>query len=335
MRKHQLAHGLGNVFGVNAHGVRSGPEFELLLFRRLRLRARNEAVLQHAINDVLLPGTGPFRVTDRVVGARRLWQTGKHCGFRDRDFLERLVEIGFTGGRESVGSLSQENLVHIDLKNLVLGQQVLQLEGQENLVNLAGVGFFGREIHVARHLHCDGGGALAFEIAQVGQGGTQHAFVVHPAVFVEPCVFNCQNGIGHHFRNVFEARQVAALLPKLANQDAFRGKYAQRQDRTVIRQVRNIGQIRERYGQGNRHNHGDRQCAGQRQAKHPVNGAQDYRRWAWASARRFWHVGGSVGCWISMHRIFVRSRHHYKNAWPIKTGRASIALLMVSPALSD
>jgi hypothetical protein len=46
---------------------------------------------------------------------------------------------------------------------------VLQLEGQQDFVDLAGVGLLGREVDIARHLHGDGGGALALDPAQVGQ----------------------------------------------------------------------------------------------------------------------------------------------------------------------
>ena len=155
LREHQLAHGFRDVFGMHALGIRPSLELELFIAGLSCLAGRDEAVFLHPVQDVQLPGTGPLGVADRVVRARRLGQAGQHRGLGDRDVLQRLVEVGFARGRETIGALPQEDLVHVDFQDLVLGEQMLHLEGQEHLVDLARVGLLRRQVDIACHLHRD------------------------------------------------------------------------------------------------------------------------------------------------------------------------------------
>ena len=118
-------------------------DLEGFFFGSNGLLGGDEPVVLHALDDVELPGARPLRVADRVVGRRCLGQAGQHGGFGNADILERLAEIGFRSGGKTIRPVAQKNLVHVDLKDLVLGQQMLELEGQQDLVNLAGVAFFG------------------------------------------------------------------------------------------------------------------------------------------------------------------------------------------------
>ena len=91
---------------------------------------------------------------------------------------------------------------------------MFQLEGQQNFVKFAGEGFFGRQIHIARHLHGDGGGPLAFGAAHIGQARANHPQIVHAAVLVKARVFNGQHRVNHHVGNVVDGGQRAALFTK-------------------------------------------------------------------------------------------------------------------------
>ena len=311
---HQLANRLGYVLRMDAHRVRAGFQFQRLLLCGLCLCHCNESVFLHAVDDVQLSATRPFRVANRVVGTRRFGQAGQHGGLRDRDVPERFVEISFAGRRKTISALAQENLVHVDLEDLVFGQQMLKFERQQNLVDLARIGLFGRQVDVARDLHGDGRTTLAAHVAQVGQRGPYHALVVDPAVFIEPRVFTCQHGIGHDLGYVFEACQVAALFTELAQQHTFGRKHTQRKNWTVVGQVGDIGQIRERHRQRNPDNDPHRHRASEQQPHRPKDYPQRHRE---CGVPTTWGTrGGGVafGRLNSGHRVLVRPRQHCKNA---------------------
>ena len=102
--------------------------------------------------------------------------------------------------------MAQKNLVHVDLKNLVLGQHVLKFEGQQNFVNLAGVALLCRQVSIARDLHGDGRRTLTFRAADVGQAGANHAQVIDATVLKKARILNRQNGVFHDLRDVLDGR---------------------------------------------------------------------------------------------------------------------------------
>ena len=62
-------------------------------------------------------------------------QARQHRRFGDGDVLQRLAEQGLARPR-SHRPVAQEDLVHVDLEDLVLGQQVLQLEREQTSYSL-------------------------------------------------------------------------------------------------------------------------------------------------------------------------------------------------------
>ena len=125
-----------------AHG--RGFDMQHFAFGCIGLGRGNKAVVQHALNDVLLADARALGVFDRVKGRRRLGQAGQHGGFGHRDVLERLAKIGLAGGGKTIGPVAQINLVHVDFQNLVFAQVVFELERQQHLVNLACKRLLGR-----------------------------------------------------------------------------------------------------------------------------------------------------------------------------------------------
>src|SRR5690606_21043709 len=174
--------------------------------------------------------------------------------------------IGLRGGSEPVSPLAKENLVHVNLKNLFLGQHVLELERRQDLVNFSGVALFRRQIHIARHLHGDGRGALALGAPQVGQRGTQHAPVVHAVVLEKTRIFDGQDRIFHHLWNVLEWEQISALFAKLTDQLAIGCQNPQRELGTVVGQTSYVWQVGVRNRQGNAHGTQNSQNTGERKA---------------------------------------------------------------------
>ena len=66
-------------------------------------------------------------------------QHGRLC---NRDVFQGFAKVGLGRGGKAVRPVAEKNLVHVDFKNLILGQQMFKLEGQQNFVNFAGVTFF-------------------------------------------------------------------------------------------------------------------------------------------------------------------------------------------------
>ena len=137
--EHQLAHRLRHVFSMHLEVVVVELDDEVLGAGLISLCCRDEAAFHHAVDDVLLPDAGPLGVADRVVGGGRLGQSGQHGSLGNRDVFQCFVKVSFGRRCKTVGPVSQKNLVHVNFQNLVFGQQVLQLEGQQNLVDFAHV----------------------------------------------------------------------------------------------------------------------------------------------------------------------------------------------------
>ena len=275
----QLTYRLSNVFRMyrQFHVMSITQRFGLGL---LMLLGRDEAVLQHPVDDVLLADLGPARVGNRVVGRRRLWQAGQHGRFGHRDVLQGLAEVGFAGRREAIGTLAKEDLVHVELQDLVLAQQGLDLERQQDLVDLAGEGLLGGKVEVARDLHRDGRCPLAAGLAEVGQPGADHAEIVDTAVLIEARVLDRKDGLLHDLWGFPDRDELAALLAELADQRPVGRIDPHRQLGTVVHQAADFRQVGVGHGQGNgrEDQHGEYSCHRQPRRTHqPLHHPADPR----------------------------------------------------------
>ena len=275
--------------------------------RFLGLVGGDEAVVEHALDDVLLALGGPLRIDDGVVGRRRLGQAGQHGGFGHRHLAQRLAEVDLAGGGKAVGPLPQVDLVHVQLQDLVLAELPLDLQRQQDLVDLAGEGLFGGQVEVARHLHGDGGGALALGLIELGHAGAQHAQVVHAAVLVEARVFDGQHRVLHHLGHLGDGHEVAALFAVLAQQHVVAGVDAHRQLGPIVGQAADLGQVgvghRQRDGQQHRHRDG----AGRHDAEQPRGDAAERR--SPAGTRRRGRRGGAGRAGRRRRRLAVGLGH--------------------------
>ena len=193
------------------------------------------AEIAHASEHVVLAHGGARRIDDRVVGRRRDGKTRERGGLADRDLVERAAEVGSCGALEAVGALTQIDLVHVDLEDLVLRKRFFDLEGHRDLVELAGVGALGREEEVAGNLLRDGRAALAAAAGQhVGECGADDAGDLDAGVFVEAVVLGGENGVLDVVGHFGEAHEVAALLPELADELAVGAPDAKRHARTIV-----------------------------------------------------------------------------------------------------
>ncbi|EPZ87359.1 hypothetical protein BURCENK562V_C1174 [Burkholderia cenocepacia K56-2Valvano] len=247
---HHLPHHLGDVLAVHRVLVARRAHVDLFLDRFVVLRLRDVADVEHALQDVFLTHLRALRIDDRVIGGRRLRQPREHRRFRERDVLQVLAEVHARRGRETVRSLAEIDLVHVQLEDLVLRQGLLDLVREQHFVDLARVGLLARQEEVARDLHRDRARALArAAVHQVGHARAQDADEIDAAVLVEAVVLDREHGLLHHVGNILEAHEAAALLAELADQHVVGGEHAQRHLRLVVRQRVERRQLRRHHDQ--------------------------------------------------------------------------------------
>ena len=166
---------------------------------------------------------GALGIGDGVVERGCFGQAGKHRDLAKRQLVERLAEVRLRGRAETIGALAKVNLVDVELEDLLLVQAVLDLEGEERLVQLAGERLLRGKKEITRHLHGDGARALApAAIDEIGVGGTQHADVIDPRMLVEALVLGGDDGVLQLRRDVGDRDDRAALFAELTNQRAVR-----------------------------------------------------------------------------------------------------------------
>ena len=73
----------------------------------------------------------------RVVLRRRLHQAGDQRRFGHVEVARVLVEVALRGGLDAVALVPVVDLVQVHLQDLVLGELLVQLIGQDDLARLA------------------------------------------------------------------------------------------------------------------------------------------------------------------------------------------------------
>ncbi|CAB3641830.1 hypothetical protein LMG26685_02008 [Achromobacter mucicolens] len=251
---HQLAGQLGRIVAMHREAARAAAvraaDREALLQGLFGLLRRQVAQRLHAAQHVMLADFRAREVGDGVKARGRLGNAGQHGGFGRRDFRQRLAEVRAGGGRKPIGAMTQIDLVHVELEDLVLGELGFNLERQQQFIELARVGLLRRQIEVARNLHRDRAAALGLgALDDVGQHGACNAHPVDAAVAVETVVLGRQHGLAHYRGDLVETQHVAVLFAVLADQDLVRGVDAQRHARPVVGHRVQVGQAGPRQGQ--------------------------------------------------------------------------------------
>src|SRR5690606_8094547 len=123
---------LGEILGGEQVGAAApGRHAERAGLGFFRLFGRDVAVLVHLVYHPVAALDRTFGVAEwMIVGwpARERRQVG---GFRYRQFVDRLVEIGERRPRDAVGAESEEDLVEVEFQDAVLGIGPLDPERQQ------------------------------------------------------------------------------------------------------------------------------------------------------------------------------------------------------------
>ena len=209
----------------------------------------NVLQLVHAAQHIVFAHRRALGIDDGVVSRRRHGKTCDRSGFANGELVEFLAEVDLRGRGKAVGTLTEIDLVEIDLENLVLGEMALDLVGHGHFIELARVRALGTQKEVTGHLHGDGRAALTSASREnVGERSAGNAHEFDAGVLVKTVVFGRENGIANKARNFVEAHEVAALLAVFADQGAVGAPDAQRNLGLIFRQRINGRQLGVHHG---------------------------------------------------------------------------------------
>ena len=138
-------------------------------------------------------------MAEGIEAAGTLNDAGEQRAFRQVELANIFAEVGLGGFAEAIdgeaAALAEGDLVGVHLEDLLLGEAMLELEGDDDFDDLALDALFRGEEEAARQLHGEGGSALAVvSVAEVVDDGADETDVVDAAVLEEVAVFNGGDG---------------------------------------------------------------------------------------------------------------------------------------------
>ena len=180
-------------------------------------RVRYVLLLGHAVEHVVAPDQHPLGAVDGGEPARVLGQAGHERGLGQRQVARRLAEEELARGFHPVVSVAEVDLVAVEREDLLLREVLLELEGQDHLLDLPLVGLLRGQEEQPRELHGEGRRALALAArAVVRDGGAGDAPGVHPHVLPEIRVLHRHHRVAQHGRDVLEGHHHPPLDRELA-----------------------------------------------------------------------------------------------------------------------
>ena len=139
-----LTRHFGDIFGTNLRFAMAWAQFQGFFDCGSELFCTDVVKILHASQDILLPQGGTLGVAHRVDARRRLGQSGQHCSLGDAQILHCLTIVRLSRLGKAIGTLAEEYLIHVDLKNLVFAHIGLNLESQQHFVYFSGQCTFAR-----------------------------------------------------------------------------------------------------------------------------------------------------------------------------------------------
>ena len=144
---------------------------------------------------------GTVRVTGRRQPRRRLDETGKHRCFGQRQLPRRFSEVALCGAFHAVGAGAEIDTVEIKLKDLRLGEFVLEPEREHHFLRLARDRALLRQEQILGELLGDGRSALRGAATQdVGDHGAQDSQRVDAVMGIEAAILDGDERLGHVIR---------------------------------------------------------------------------------------------------------------------------------------
>ncbi len=173
------------------------------------------AGLDHGVEDDVAALEGTLGMAVGVEAAGALDHAGEQGELGEIELAEVFAEVGLGGLAEAVdgegATLAEADLVGVHLEDLLLGEAALEMEGDEDLDELALEAALGREKDAARELHGEGGAAAreAAVAAEIVPGPAEHGVEVDAAVLEEAAVFDGGDGLHELVGDLVEGDEAA------------------------------------------------------------------------------------------------------------------------------
>ena len=211
------------------------------------LAPRDVALLLHARDHPVAPRNGAVMEAVGMVVVGALGKGREIGGFRDGQFVQRLVEIIEGGGGHTVGADAEINLVQIEFENLILRERLFEADRDQRLAELAVEGDVGGEQEILGDLLGDGGGANETTVAQhiddVVVDGAHDAHRIDAAMGIEILVLGREERGDNARRNGGNRHVEAPLARELANKLTVAGMDTGHDGRFVIGKPGVVGKI--------------------------------------------------------------------------------------------
>ncbi len=176
--------------------------------RRLRARCGrriDRAEIDHRLEDDVAPRDCAIEVDRRRIGRWTLNQPGQQRRFGHLQIRGRLAEIAPRGGLYAVQAVAEIHLVQIHLENLFLGVEILQIGGENRLLQLSPVRLVAVEEREPGQLLRDRARALrAAPLAKIAKRGAADADRINPAVIVEALILDREHRVDQVRRHPVE-----------------------------------------------------------------------------------------------------------------------------------
>ncbi len=135
----------------------------------------------------------------------------------EREVLHVLAEVVLRGLLHAVASVSEVDVVQVEVEDLVLAQLLLEAPREDELLDLARQRPLGREQEQLHDLLCDGARALGRPtLGEVAEHRANDARVVQPLVLIEVRVLRRQHAEHQISRDPIHRNHRPALAEHLA-----------------------------------------------------------------------------------------------------------------------
>jgi hypothetical protein len=163
----------------------------------------DELLREHAPEDVVAAHPGAVGMREGAVVHRRADQRRQHRRLGKGQLFGVLAEVEARARLDPVRAVAEVDLVRVQLEDLVLGEVLLDLHGQEGLVDLAADGLLGGEEDLLGELLGERRGALGgAALDDVLQQRAHDRLRVDAAVAVELRVLGGDDGVDEDLGHV-------------------------------------------------------------------------------------------------------------------------------------
>ena len=215
------------------------------ILRRRVLRVVQESFVEHLAEDERTAIERALGIVTRREELGPSGETTEERGFGDRHVLRALAEEIARGLFDPVATVTEINVIEIELQNLVLPELLFQAPREECLFDFTRVGPLGVEEEILHDLLRDRRATLACATTlHIHDHRARDAEIVDPLVLVEARVFRGEHGELHVRRKVLHRDDGATFAKELREQRPITREHARDLRRMIGAEIRDARKVR-------------------------------------------------------------------------------------------